>query len=505
MNLIHALIWPLLCSLLLSFLFEQLLTPKPLLPWRRPITTSLIHIGTYLILFPIILLLINRPWFSITLILAFQCFVLLVNHAKYQSLREAFFYQDFEYFTDAIKNPRLYLPFFGIARSIAAIIGIVSVFYFGITLEGPLVENLLSFKILSIYSVLILSGIGLIYFNLKNIVTTDYDPNIDLQQLGQISYFWKYWIDEQQTVIDTRHSPFKNKATQQKQPRPNIVVVQSESFFDPRSYFNSINKDVLKYFDQITQESIVSGRLHVPAWEANTVRTEWGFLSGLTPEKMGVHQFNPYRFLANNKIPNLVSHLKEQGYLTICIHPYPVSFYQRDKVFPNLGFDQFIDIKDFTPQQKSGQYIGDLAVSDKINDLLDNPASQPVFIFAITMENHGPLHLEQPSKEDTQSFYTQPPPRHSEDLTVYLKHLKNADLMIDQLKQGMLNRDNKSLLCWYGDHVPIMPKVYDNMGTPDGRTDYFIWDSLEKETTSIKQEIAINDLAVLLIKNAKYE
>ena len=47
------------------------------------------------------------------------------------------------------------------------------------------------------------------------------------------------------------------------------------------------------------------------------------------------------------------------------------------------------------------------------------------------MENHGPLHLEHPSIEDTQAYYSQPPPKNSEDLTVYLKHLKNADLMID--------------------------------------------------------------------------
>jgi phosphoglycerol transferase MdoB-like AlkP superfamily enzyme len=376
--------------------------------------------------------------------------------------------------------------------------GIVGIFYFGLMLETPLVKSIFSAQILSIYLMMLLSGSGLVYFNLKKIPTTQYQPNKDLQQLGQISYFWKYWLDEQQTIIDTTESPFSNKPSEENQQQANIVVVQSESFFDPRSYFELINKEALKHFDSISNEAKYSGRLDVPAWGANTVRTECGFLSALPAEKMGVHQFNPYRFLANNKIPNLVSQLKQQGYLTICIHPYPVSFYQRDKVFPKLGFDRFIDIKDFSPEQKSGQYIGDLAVSDKINELLDNASSQPLFIFAITMENHGPLHLENPTKEDIKAVYNQPPAENSEDLTVYLKHLKNADLMIDQLKQGMLKRDKQTLLCWYGDHVPIMPKVYQAQGTPDGGTDYFIWDSANYNKPANKQDISIHQLASLL-------
>ena len=214
---------------------------------------------------------------------------------------------------------------------------------------------------------------------------------------------------------------------------------------------------------------------------------------------MGVHRFNPYRFLAKNSIPNLAGYLKELGYKTICIHPYSASFYQRDKVFSGLGFDQFIDIKSFNKQQIFGQYIGDLSVSEKINELLENKDDKPLFIFNITMENHGPLHLEQPNESEYKSYFRQEPAKESDDLTIYLRHLKNADQMIKNLKEELEKSDRHALLCWYGDHVPIMEKVYKQSGEPDGQTNYFIWQTSTQTKISKKQDITIDNLALLML------
>lgn len=500
MNALQLWVLPLLSSLLLSFFFEQLLSPKPKLPWQRASVTILIHIGTWFVLFSICLVLLRRPWFAITLLLVFQLFLLLVNQAKYHSLREAFFFQDFEYFTDAIKNPRLYLPFFGITRTILAIIGFVSALTLGLKLESTFIYT---YEIISVCLIFLLVGSFLIYWGLKHINTTDFDPNDDLKTLGQVSFFWKYWQEEKNTVIDTSDSPFFLKPALEVNDKPNIVVIQSESFFDPRPYFDLIKPSILPHFDQINNEACYYGHVKVPAWGANTVRTECGFLSGLPAEKMGVHRFNPYRFLVKQSIPNLVSYLKQLGYLTICIHPYPASFYQRNKVFPLLGFDRFIDIHSFNKQQKFGQYIGDLAISEKIDELLENEngnkEKKPLFIFSITMENHGPLHLEQPDKNEFQSYYLKNPPEHSDDLTIYLRHLKNADLMIKDLRKSLLISDRPALLCWYGDHVPIMPKVYKSSGTPNGETNYFIWQTTTQAQLSNKHDIAIHDLATLML------
>ena len=74
-----------------------------------------------------------------------------------------------------------------------------------------------------------------------------------------------------------------------------IVVVQSESFFDARILSDTIKTDVLTEYDKCLLESDCHGRLKVPAWGANTMRTEFAFLTGLEPQTLGLAQFYPYQ------------------------------------------------------------------------------------------------------------------------------------------------------------------------------------------------------------------
>jgi hypothetical protein len=484
MDVLLMLLPPILFGLGASFVIEQWLTPKPQAPFKRPLAALQLHLGTWFFAFAILLLLLLRPWFAMIILLAFQLLLVLVNQAKYDSLREPFIYQDFEYFTDAIRYPRLYLPFFGVARIIAATLGFAAALATGLWLETPLTEIVRLSLGISAWLMLFSMGLLLMGKGLKADLAISLNPAEDLIKLGQIASFWTYGHLERRTDIDPTISPFVTLAKQAEIPiKPNLIAVQSESFFDPRSLSDNIKAEVLAHFDQIKAEASHYGRLQVPAWGANTVRTECAFLTGLTPAQLGVHQFNPYRWLAKHKLPNLAGHLKRNGYRTICIHPHPVSFYRRDRVFPLLGFDQFIDISAFNDGQKDGQYTSDAAVTDQtiatLAATLAEDEAQPVFIFVMTMENHGPLHYEQASPEDLAACYHTPPPAGSEDLTVYLRHLKNADSMIKRLTDCLQANATKrpGRLCWYGDHVPIMMDVYRLYGEPDGNTDYIIWES----------------------------
>jgi len=188
-----------------------------------------------------------------------------------------------------------------------------------------------------------------------------------------------------------------------------------------------------------------------------------------------VHRFNPHRAIAAGwQVSSVAAYLKRLGYRTICIHPYPASFYRRNCVYPRLGFDEFLDIRAFDDAVRSGPYIGDLAVADKVSTVL-REAAGPVFIFVITMENHGPLHLESVAPGDVDALYNKPPPPGCEELTIYLRHLRNADRMIAKLRQTLEQCGHPAGLCWYGDHVPIMPSVYEVFGSPNGEVEYVYW------------------------------
>lgn len=499
----------LLTGICLSFVLEFLLLPRPLPNWRRPLSAVATHTGIVILLYVMELLLFRRPWFAMANVLALLLFTVLVSNAKYHSLREPFLYQDFEYFTDALKHPRLYLPFFGIARTLLAAAGIVGALVAGMMLEAPLlISSHPGFWIIGV-GALAVSGIGLVWLGSAIEPPMSCEPCNDLTRLGQLASLWYYGRDERRhqsgaaPTAGIFHHPDHVNADH---GRPDLVVVQSESFFDPRRCFSGIRPEVLAQFDRLKASSALHGRLTVPAWGANTVRTEYAFLSGLDAEKLGIHQFNPYRWIARQGIPTLAGFLKHLGYRTVCIHPYPSSFYCRDAVYPLIGFDEFVDIDGFQGTVHTGPYVSDVAVAAKIDEIMEENRRRtdrpPLFIFVITMENHGPLHLETISAGDVAAFHAATPPPGCEDLTVYLRHLSNADRMVKMIHDTLEQSDREGWLCFFGDHLPIMAKVYQRLGDPDGDSEYVLWGNRGGSGLAQQTDMRVEDLAGQLLKHA---
>jgi phosphoglycerol transferase MdoB-like AlkP superfamily enzyme len=277
--------------------------------------------------------------------------------------------------------------------------------------------------------------------------------------------------------------------------------VQSESFFDARRLYAGVRPALLEPLDDICRSAVQYGRLHVPAWGGNTARSEFAFLTGIEAAEIGVHRFNPYRRLGRLAIPTLAGFLKHAGYRTVCVHPYPASFYSRDAVYPALGFDAFLDLEDFRGAETYGPYVCDRAVAEKACALLED-SGQPTLLFVITMENHGPLHLERVAPGDLERLYVAPPPAGYEDLTVYLRHLENAGRMIRVLREHLGRAPRDGWLCWYGDHVPILPGVYAATGFADGRTDYFVWGRSASRDAAAPRDLKVHELGVLLLERA---
>jgi hypothetical protein len=129
--------WPLLLGLSLSFVLELLLQPRPIPPWQRPYKALMIHFGIWLLLCSPLMLLLHRPWSASVALMVMQLFIILISNAKYHSLREPFIYQDFSYFVDALRYPRLYLPFLRVWSGLAFILGVGVSVTTSLLLEQP--------------------------------------------------------------------------------------------------------------------------------------------------------------------------------------------------------------------------------------------------------------------------------------------------------------------------------------------------------------------------------
>jgi hypothetical protein len=488
---------PLLGGAALSFLVERLLEPTTALvgrPWRA----VAVHLGLWILAFGVVLLIVQRPYFAALLVLAELIFFAAVNNAKVRALREPFVFQDFEYFTDVLKHPRLILPYLGIGQAVGVCAAFAAVIYLGITYESGLPART-GWPIFSAgLGLLAGAGAGLLWLGTPRPLPVRFAPADDLRRFGQLASLWYYGLAERGRPAHPDTSRFSAAARPASGDRPHIVIVQSESFFDARRIHPGIRPGVLEQFDAIRRASVQRGCVYVPAWGGNTARSEFSFLTGLGAEALGINRFNPYRKLAQQAVPNLAGFLKQAGYRTVCVHPYPVSFYSRDTAFPALGFDEFLDLAHFRDAERFGPYVSDKAVAEKTRAVLQG-SGQPTLVFAITMENHGPLHLEKVAPGDVERLYASPPPEGYDDLTVYLRHLANADRMVKALREHLEQSPRDAWLCWYGDHVPILPKVYEATGFVDGRTDYFIWGKGRSPVGAAPRDVRIEELGVLFL------
>ncbi len=439
----------------------------------RPLSATAIHVGLFVVFWSGFWVMVGRPGFAAALTLALQGLVVAVSNAKYRALNEPFVFSDFVLYRQVVRFPRLYLPFLGIGRAAAVLFALTAAIVIGLVLEAPWPGWGLPWPAIQFGGAIVLLAGGT-----RAAPRMSFDPVQDLATFGLFPSLWCYtWtgLSRRQFVpprvwMECPQAPVLAEG----RALPDLILLQSESFFDARRLGVGVRPGLLAGFDRLRRESLVQGLLSVPAWGANTMRTEFAVLTGISPNWLGVHRFNPYLSIARQGLRALPHLLRELGYSTVCVHPHSAGFFGRDRIFPRLGFDAFIDIAEFPDAERAGPFVSDAAVMRKVEAVLA-AASGPTFVFVITMENHGPLHLESVLPGDVQRLYRQPPPAGWEDLSVYLRHLLNADRMFLDLAAVLAARPRGGLLCLYGDHVPSMPQVYADLGYRDSRTDYLIW------------------------------
>ena len=120
--------------LFLTLILEVFFKPRPLLFFKRKKESRLILLLLVVCLFSVALALTQRPYFSASLAVLGFFVVLMVDNAKFKTLREPLVFSDFFLYLQAIKHPRLYLPFLGVIPLVVLILLVVLIasagFYF---------------------------------------------------------------------------------------------------------------------------------------------------------------------------------------------------------------------------------------------------------------------------------------------------------------------------------------------------------------------------------------
>ncbi|HEY6940477.1 LTA synthase family protein, partial [Dokdonella sp.] len=252
-------------------------------------------------------------------------------------------------------------------------------------------------------------------------------------------------------------------------PLPDIVVVQSESLFDPARLHDVLSGRFLRAYHRLARDA-TAGDLGVPTFAGGTIRTEFEVLTGAPLASLGGVQY-PWLELDRENYPGLARVLDAHGYRSVAIHPNAAAFWNRAQAYAALGFGRFVDAAAFVPDQVVGLFTSDAALTDRVLDELadDGP---PQFVFAISIENHGPFDWR--PGLDPRRLAALPMPEALDAgarawLGNYLYLLDDADHELARLAEVLARRKRRTLLLFYGDHLPDLGPVYAELGFDDGR------------------------------------
>ncbi|MBQ7954377.1 MAG: LTA synthase family protein [Lachnospiraceae bacterium] len=235
---------------------------------------------------------------------------------------------------------------------------------------------------------------------------------------------------------------------------PNIIVVMNEAFSDLAVLGDfETNVDYMPFFRSLQdgEENTRTGTLHVSVMGGNTANTEFEFLTGSSMAFLPQGSV-AYQQYVNGEVPSMASYLKELGYETIAMHPYYASGWERDEVYPRLGFDEFIAINSFQGSKKYRNYYSDEACYEKIIDLFEEKDESPLFVFNVTMQNHsGYTGSFNNFKADVEVEGAS-----SEALQNYLSLIKISDGALEKLITYFSKVKEETMIVFFGDHQPTV-------------------------------------------------
>jgi len=157
---------------------------------------------------------------------------------------------------------------------------------------------------------------------------------------------------------------------------------------------------------------------------------------------------------SDRQLPGLPRLLSDTGYDTLTIHANEVEFWNRDELYPALGYDEYLDETDFDGGETVGLGFSDTELYKLgIETILDRSSDgSPVYASLITLTSHHPFVLPE-------QYQTLDLPVGIEGTLVghYLQSMRYNDARIGEFvgqldEAGLLEN---SVIAVYGDHFGL--------------------------------------------------
>lgn len=169
---------------------------------------------------------------------------------------------------------------------------------------------------------------------------------------------------------------------------PNVIAIMNETFSDLSSYPGLEGTNAAPtFFHEVADDSLAAGDVYVSAMGGGTCNSEFEFLTGASTGNMGGGVY-PYVLYDLEGVDNLASYFRGLGYGTHAIHPAEAANWRRDRIYEQLGFDDFDDITTMEDADTFRDLVTDRATYERVLEKIDE-GDGPQFVFDVTIQNHG--------------------------------------------------------------------------------------------------------------------
>ena len=397
----------------------------------------------------LLVVLTGAPVLSTVIVVSLNGALVLVSSVKRKVLGEPLVFTDFALIGAVFQHPHFYIS----ALRPSQLTGLIAGFAAMLFLLALQSTSQWEPRLIGAGASLLAGGILPLFFQEKwgaeLSLTLDLDP--DYEKYGLIPGLLLYWRDWR---LSDHPAACAEPAISAKGEQL-VVIVQCESFTDPAELFGDPALQ-LQGLQSARRMAWRSGRLQVSGFGAYTMRTEYGVLFGRDEDELGVRRFDPFLTAFHEASWALPNRLDGTGWKRYFVHPHDMRFYGRDQIMPEAGFDALIGPESFAPPEPGeGRYVTDDAIADRILEIAQDNG-QASFIYAVTIENHGPWSAD----KDPASGQGAP----------YLRLLRRSDAMLQRLLEALPKLERPVALCFFGDHRPSIPGISEP--SPERHTPY---------------------------------
>lgn len=296
-------------------------------------------------------------------------------------------------------------------------------------------------------------------------------------------------IDSVETSVDDAVNKVEDYVPKSEDDYPNIIFVQLESLFDPTLLEGvTFSEDPLPNLHRLYKQ-YSSGYLNVPCFGAGTANTEFEMISGFNLDDFGPGEY-PYKtVLKESTCESICYYLKKYGYSTNAIHNNDATFYRRNSVFGQLGFDTFTPLEYMNNVETTETgWAKDNCLTKQITGVLDSTKGKD-FIYTISVQGHGdyPESIDQddyPIKVEGDLIDS-----YKDGFTYYVNQIHEMDQFVADLINAVDKRKENTIIVFYGDHMPAIDVTEDDVKNGNlYQTEYVIWDNfgMHKEDRDIE-------------------